>query len=134
MFYNISYTKLVTSNSCLHLYILSYMNLRHIYYLSYIEICESSLNFLFIFTNCYSTSYSSIILTIYYCRVILNNCLIVQVASYNLRAMSLYIWLGYIIIGFRPGNCIILHYIKLKTLKSKTKNFHRRCLIFLDII
>nr|YP_009313170.1 Hypothetical protein ORF_11 [Dermonema virens]SCW21424.1 Hypothetical protein ORF_11 [Dermonema virens] len=109
------------------------INEMHIHCFSLLEVYKFSIDFLFIAVNSYLANFSYMILVMFYCRLISPCFLLMQVDFRNLRAISLYFWLGYSITGFQYCNEYPPAYIKLKIGKSKTKNSQRKFLISLNV-
>nr|YP_009315219.1 Hypothetical protein ORF_11 [Titanophycus setchellii]SCW23674.1 Hypothetical protein ORF_11 [Titanophycus setchellii] len=104
-------------------------SLDHLYYHSSLETSLNSLDFVLLTNNTFTKLYAYFLLTSF-SVVHSNDDFFLQVKSYNTRAISLYFWLGYSLIVSIQVIGHTRYYLKLKSSKSKTKNYHRRYLIY----
>nr|YP_009314398.1 Hypothetical protein ORF_11 [Liagora harveyana]SCW22652.1 Hypothetical protein ORF_11 [Liagora harveyana] len=111
-----------------HFSVLISVDSDHLYYESCLELSDQYLCFLLLTTNTVDQYYSCFLIMSSYC-LWLNDYLALQLIGSNARALSLYLWLDLNVISVVQTNTSTIPYIKLKSMKSKTKNILRRYVI-----
>nr|YP_009315626.1 Hypothetical protein ORF_11 [Liagora brachyclada]SCW24284.1 Hypothetical protein ORF_11 [Liagora brachyclada] len=111
-----------------HCSILISVDFNNLYYESCLELSDQYLCFLLLTTNTVDQYYSCFLMMSSYC-LWLNDHLALQLIGSNTRALSLYLWLDLNVISVVQTSISTTPYIKLKSMKSKTKNILRRYLI-----
>ncbi len=112
-----------------NVHVLSAVTLDNIYCQSSLEISLNYIDFVLLTINISVKHYAAGLL-MSYCCIQMTDELFLQVSSFNLRAISLYFWLGWNLIFSKPITRNMTPYLKLKNTKSKTKNYYRKYLIY----
>nr|YP_009314193.1 Hypothetical protein ORF_11 [Izziella formosana]SCW22447.1 Hypothetical protein ORF_11 [Izziella formosana] len=113
-----------TNNVCL----LISCDLNNLYHESCFELYGQHLCFILLTANVVNQYHAYFVMISFLCLFI-DGDLILQVLASNTRALSLYIWLGLNIVLVVHAGVSTIPYIKIKSIKSKTKNLLRRYLI-----
>ena len=108
--------------------ILITFDLNHVYCEFCFEVCDYDLCFVLLITNTTNHYYACFLMMSSLCLVVEHD-IVLQLIGSNSRALSLYLWLGLHMISTVQICTNMTPYLKLKNIKSKTKNMYRRYLI-----
>nr|YP_009314809.1 Hypothetical protein ORF_11 [Neoizziella asiatica]SCW23264.1 Hypothetical protein ORF_11 [Neoizziella asiatica] len=105
------------------------ITLDNIYCQSSVDISFSVIDYVLLSTNL-AVKYCAAFLLMSHCCMHMTDDLFLEVMSCNLRAINIYCWLDMNLIYSKPLISNIISYLKLKSTKSKTKNYYRKYLIY----